>query len=294
MHLPSVHANSDPNPQPASGGTRLLFPSAPSLCSRRKLCTDVENPGVGTETADRSDTQNHPCFKGLTCIVQIVALKLRIRLAMKSCTNDKSALPTLPAPAPSLADYTSAALIIPRLHEETMHGIMNQLCQVLQQTDGLMQEVLSDSLQALNRELLTGRALDFGACFPSVQVRGLQRPRFALGRTAEPLAWRAKFYPPIEFVFLLVGPDPSTKESQRLAATLSWLGRDRLHLNELGAAHSAEEMQATLARFHLVGEEQIDQSQTRLWDGTNCQTTTYPGRVRLSRRSIGPWRRARL
>jgi len=284
IHFPSQHA----------AGTRLLFPSAPALCSQRNLCTDVENPGVGTATADRPDTQNHPCFKWLACIVSIVALKLRVQSTMKSCTNDKSTPPTLPAAAPSLADYTSPALIIPRLHEETMHGIMNQLCQVLPQTDGSVQEVLSDSLHALNRELLTGRALDFGACFPSVHVRGLQPPRFALGRTAEPLPWRARFYPPIEFVFLLVGPDPSTKESQRLAATLSWLGRDRLHLNELGAAHSAEEMQATLARFHLVGEEQIDQSQTRLWDGNNCQTTTYPGRARLSRRSIGPWRRARL
>jgi mannitol/fructose-specific phosphotransferase system IIA component (Ntr-type) len=258
------------------------------------LCTDVENPGVGTETADRSDTQNHRSFKWLTRIGQIVALKLRVQFAMKSYINDKSTPPTLPAAAPSLADYTSAALIILRLQGKSMPGIMKELCQLLPQTDAVMPGLLFESLKALNRELLTGTALDFGACFPTVRVRGLQRPRFALGRAAKPMPWRAKFYPPIEFVFLVVGPDPGTKESQQLAATLSWLGRDRLHLNELGAAHSAEEMQTALARFHLVGEEQIDQSQARLWDGNNSQTATYPGRVRLGRRSVGPWRRGVL
>jgi mannitol/fructose-specific phosphotransferase system IIA component (Ntr-type) len=219
-----------------------------------------------------------------------MALKLRIRLVMKIYINDKSTPPTLPAAAPSLADYTSAALIIPRLQGKSMPGIMKELCQLMHQTDGLMPGVLFDSLKALNRELLTGMALDFGACFPTVRVRGLQRPRFALGRTAKPMACRAKFYPPIEFVFLVVGPDPGTKESQQLAETLSRLGKDRLRLTELGASQSAEEMQAALARFHLVGEEQIDQSQTRLWDGSNYQTTTHPGRARLARRSIGAWR----
>jgi mannitol/fructose-specific phosphotransferase system IIA component (Ntr-type) len=203
---------------------------------------------------------------------------------MNSYLNDNSAPSTLIAAAPSLADYTSAALIIPRLQGKTIHAIMNELCQVLHQTDDLKQEVVTDSLQALNRELLTGTALDFGACFPIVPVGGLERPRLALGRTSEPLAWRAKFYPPIEFVFLVVGPDPSTKEFRRVAETLNRLGRDRLHLNELGAAHSAEVIQAALARFHLVGEEQADQWQTRIWDGGHFQTKTSPGRARLARR----------
>jgi mannitol/fructose-specific phosphotransferase system IIA component (Ntr-type) len=203
---------------------------------------------------------------------------------MKSYIDDKITPPALPAAARSLADYTTTALIIPRLQGEALPDIMNQLCQVLHQADGMIQEGLFDSLEALNRELLTGMALDFGACFPTVHIRGLQRPCFALGRTAGPLPWRARFYPPIEFVFLVVAPDPSTKESQQLAATLSWLGRDRLHLNELGAGHTAEEMQAALARFHLVSAEQSAQSQVHLWGGRYSPITTYPGRARFARR----------
>jgi len=203
---------------------------------------------------------------------------------MKININDKSTHPTLPALARSLADYTSTALIIPRLQGEAMPDIMNQLCQVLHQTDGLRQEVLFDSLKALNRELLTGMALDFGACFPTVHVQGLQRPCFALGRTAGPLAWRARFCPPIEFVFLAVAPDPSTKESQQLAATLRWLGRDCLYLNELGGSRTAEQMHAALARFPIVGAEQLAQSQAHLWGERYSHTTTYSGRARLARR----------
>jgi mannitol/fructose-specific phosphotransferase system IIA component (Ntr-type) len=163
-----------------------------------------------------------------------------------------------------------------------MTAIMKQLSKVLQQTDRLMQEVLSGSLQALNCELLTGMALDFGACFPTVRVRGLQRPHFALGRAAEPLAWRARFYPQIDFVFLVLAPAPTTKESQRLAATLHWLGRDRLHLNELGASHSAEEMLAALTHYPLLGEEQLALPQPHFGDVSYSPRRAHSARARLA------------
>jgi mannitol/fructose-specific phosphotransferase system IIA component (Ntr-type) len=197
-----------------------------------------------------------------------MASKLHFDPLMKNYTQETSPRTIIAAPT-SLADYTSPPLIVPRLQGKTMPAVMKELTQALHQADGFMPKAPFDSLQALVRELLTGLAMDFGACFPSVRVPGLQRPRFALGRTAQPFAWRAKTFPPIEFVFLVVAPTPSTGESKRLAETLSRLGTDRLRLTQLGATQSAQEMHAVLALCPLVGDAPLAQSQTRLWAGTS-------------------------
>jgi hypothetical protein len=92
----------------------------------------------------------------------------------------------------TLADFTSTALIIPKLHTTRPAEVMQELGDVLHRENEAIPVHLLGNLSALNHELLTSLSLDFGAVFPKVVVPQLQRPRFALGRRAEPLPWRSQ------------------------------------------------------------------------------------------------------
>jgi mannitol/fructose-specific phosphotransferase system IIA component (Ntr-type) len=148
----------------------------------------------------------------------------------------------------TLADYTSTALIVPQLHSRATAAVMQELNDVLHRVEAIVSDHLFPGLAALNRELLTSMDLDFGAAFPQLLVPSLQRPRFVVGRATEPLPWRASFYPPIEFVFLVVEPSRTDLEYKQLMAALHRLGNDRLRLDDLRRAHSGEEMLAVLAQ----------------------------------------------
>ena len=154
----------------------------------------------------------------------------------------------------TLADFTSTALIIPSLHTARSAEVMQELSDVLHSENPTIPEHLFHNLSALNHELLTGLFLDFGAAFPKVIVPQLQRPRFALGRSAEPLPWRAKRLPPVQLVFLAVGSSAGDVAYQQLVAALTRLGKNSIRLESLRNAPSAEAMLAVLEYLPIRDE----------------------------------------
>ena len=173
--------------------------------------------------------------------------------------------PTSPTATPrTLADYTAPAFLVPRLLGCTIAAVMHELSQVLHHADHPMPDLSSDSRSALQRELLTGVDLTYGTVFPRVRVSGIPRPRFALGRTAEPLQWLAKCYPPTELVFLLAEPATSTPESEQLVETLTRLRRGQAVLGDLRLARTAEEMLLLLQGIPLVNPEELATVRARL------------------------------
>lgn len=152
----------------------------------------------------------------------------------------------------TLADYTKPGLIIAQLTTRTTASVMQELTHALHREDSSLPDQLASSAAALIRELLTSRALDAGAAFPQVRVAALSRLRFALGRSSEPLPWRAFGFPPTELVFLILEPSKTDPEFEQLVTTLHGLGNDRVRLDGLRRAQSAEEMLAVLAQTPLV------------------------------------------
>lgn len=146
----------------------------------------------------------------------------------------------------TLADFTSTALIIPNLHTTRSAEVMQELNDVLRNENPTISEHLFRNLSVLNHELLTGLFLDFGAVFPKVIVPQLQQPRFALGRSTEPLPWRAKWLPPLRLIFLVLGPSAVDAAYQQLVAALSRLEKNAIRLESLRNASGAEEMLALL------------------------------------------------
>ena len=162
-----------------------------------------------------------------------------------------------PNPTRTLADFSSDALMLPKFQGRSMPEVMRELSQALQQENGSMPDMHHPALKALNCELLTSLMLDMGATFPQVSVTSLSRSRFALGRSGEPLAWRAPAFRPIDLVFLMLDPLKANLESRQLVSTLHNLGTSRLRLDELRRATTAEEMLAVLAQVPLVAVSEL-------------------------------------
>jgi len=157
-----------------------------------------------------------------------------------------------PNPTRTLADFTSAALMLPKLLGRSMSEVMRELSQSLHQENGSKPDIQYPALKALNCELLTSTMLDLGAAFPHVSMASLSQSRFALGRSGEPLPWRAPALRPLDLVFLILEPVKADVESRQLVSTLHNLGKSCSRLDDLRHAATAEEMLAVLAQIPLV------------------------------------------
>lgn len=162
-----------------------------------------------------------------------------------------------PNPTRTLADFTSAALMLPKLRGCSMAEVIHELSQALHQENGSIPDVLYPGLNALNCELLTSMVLDLGAAFPHVSVATLSRSRFALGRAGELFSWRALAFRQIDLVFLILDPLKADVESSQLVSTLHNLGENRSRLDDLRSATTAEEMLVVLAQVPLVAVSEL-------------------------------------
>jgi mannitol/fructose-specific phosphotransferase system IIA component (Ntr-type) len=170
----------------------------------------------------------------------MAALNVR-RLEMQLATN----------PIRTLADFTSANLILPKLYERTTTGVINELNQRLQMHEGLPEHLFATTA-AINHELLASMKLDGGMVLAQVRSATLPHTRFALGRAAETLRWRGSRLPPISFVALIVKPSAKLGEYERVVEVLNALAQHAEALKLMREATSAEEMLAILGNvsFH--------------------------------------------
>lgn len=166
-------------------------------------------------------------------------------------------MPVASHPMLTLGNFTSAALILPKLGGRSMGEVIRELTQALRQENGSIPGIFYPGLNALNCELLTGQVLDLGAAFPHMSVTTLSRSRFALGRTAELFAWRAPAFRQIDLVFLILDPVKADLESRQLISTLHNLGKDQSRLDDLHRATTAEEMSTVLAQIPLVAVSEL-------------------------------------
>lgn len=147
--------------------------------------------------------------------------------------------------------------MLPKFQTRSMPEVMRELSQALQLENGSMPDMHYPALKALNCELLTSMMLDLGAAFPQVSVASLSRPRFVLGRSAEPLSWRASGFRPLDLVFLILEPAKLDLEFRQLASTLHSLGKNGSRLDDLRRAATGGEMLAVLAQVPLVAVSEL-------------------------------------
>ena len=156
---------------------------------------------------------------------------------------------TVAAPV-SLADYTSPALIVPRLRERDTAGVISELSQVLQR-EGSVPDVLPFYQAALNQELLPNSALEIGLAFTHARLSGTKRLQFAFGRTPEPIVWGARISWPVQLIFLLAVPATDAAGYLHLLASLARLGQQSDLLARLRTAEDAESVLGALQQIRL-------------------------------------------
>lgn len=150
----------------------------------------------------------------------------------------------------SLADYTQAGLIVPRLRERDTAGIISELSQALQR-EGCVPDLLQFYHSALNQELLANSAVDCGLAFPHVRLSGVKRLQFAFGRTARPVVWGVNRSCLVQLVFLLAVPATDAAGYLHLLASLARLGQQLDILDQLRRAENSEGILTVLRQARL-------------------------------------------
>ena len=158
---------------------------------------------------------------------------------------------TLHPVAPStLADYTRAGLIMPRLRERDTAGIIGELSQALQR-EGCVADMLPFYHVALNQELLANSALECGLALPHARLGGVKQLQFAFGRAPQPVRWAGKGSSPVQFIFLLAVPPTDAAAYLHLLGSLARLGQQAGLLARLRTAETPDAILSVLEQIRI-------------------------------------------
>lgn len=153
--------------------------------------------------------------------------------------------------APStLADYTRATLIVPRLRERDTAGIIGELSQALQRED-CVADMLPFYHVALNQELLANSALECGLALPHARLGGVKQLQFAFGRAPQPVSWGGKGCSPVQFIFLLAVPATDAAAYLHLLGSLARLGQQAGLLARLRTAETPDAILSVLEQIRI-------------------------------------------
>jgi mannitol/fructose-specific phosphotransferase system IIA component (Ntr-type) len=141
----------------------------------------------------------------------------------------------------TLADYTSPGLIVPNLRGLDAPSVIQELSAALQR-ERRITDLLPFYQAALNREYLCSTVTEPGWALPHVLVKGLDKPCFALGRAAAPIAWVGNNMPRVQVVFLLAAPETDARAYMTLILGLAKLSKDSHLLDRLLEASGSLEI----------------------------------------------------
>lgn len=152
----------------------------------------------------------------------------------------------------TLADFTSATLMVPELHTRTATGVIAELCSMLQR-----QGRLSDSARfydaVLRRELLCTTAIEPGWALPHARLKEISQLSFALARSSQPLVWLGGLGP--QTVFLFAVPEAEAKTYLNVVSAVARLTQSPALLEQLRRAPDGEAMFAVLRQVLLCQRE---------------------------------------
>lgn len=150
----------------------------------------------------------------------------------------------------TVADFTSPALIVPRLRGEDAAAVIQELSQALQR-DQRVPDLLPFYHAALNREFMVSTDVEAGMAFPHARLPALKEVCFAFGRSDQPLGWGNKAAGAVRLVFLIAVPATDATQYLALISGLVRLARDSRLVARLHAATDKCQMLAVLQELKL-------------------------------------------
>jgi mannitol/fructose-specific phosphotransferase system IIA component (Ntr-type) len=152
----------------------------------------------------------------------------------------------------TLADFTTAGLIIPHLISRDATSVIHELSLALQR-EGCIPDWLPFYHEALNREFLLSTDMEEGMAFPHARLPGLRELAFAFGRSDAPFAWGQGTSRPIRMVFLLAVPANGPDDYLPLVSGLTRLSTNLAALEAIRRAVEPEEIMAAFRMVELRG-----------------------------------------
>jgi len=151
----------------------------------------------------------------------------------------------------TLADFTRAGLIVPRLASFDATSVIHELSLALQR-EGCVADWLPFYHEALNREFLLSTDMEAGMAFPHARLAGLHELAFAFGRSDAPFAWGPGMTHPVRMVFLLAVP-AEDENYLPLVSGLARLSGNNLLLEKIRGATDGREILAAFREVELRG-----------------------------------------
>lgn len=152
-------------------------------------------------------------------------------------------MPPADSPKPSLADFTSPALLVPTLRASDSEGVIRELSALFGGDGGGLDAALVCK-SALDRERMMPTVVEFGA-FPHARLSGSAPLSFALGRPAKPLRW-GETGPTVKLVILHAVSASAMMPYLRVLSAWAKLMQNGKTIAALLGAASVEEMLAVL------------------------------------------------
>jgi len=157
----------------------------------------------------------------------------------------------------TLADYTSASMIIPQLRGQDTASVIQELSQSLQ-LGKRVPDLLPFYHAALNQEFLVSSDMEAGMVFPHARLPGLKELSFAVGRSKSPLDWGAKNTYPVRLVFLIAVPATDSTQYLLLNSGFARLAKDSQLVAKVHAARDAFQMLEVFQQIKLQTNQSND------------------------------------
>jgi mannitol/fructose-specific phosphotransferase system IIA component (Ntr-type) len=150
----------------------------------------------------------------------------------------------------TLADFTSPGLIIPHLRGQDAATVIQELSRALR-NEQRVPDLLPFYHAALNREFLVSTDMEEGMAFPHARLAGLNELSFALGRSAQPLAWGGRVDRTVRLVFLIAVPATDSTQYLWLISGLVRMAKDPALLERLHTAADTFQILEVLQQVEL-------------------------------------------
>ncbi len=147
----------------------------------------------------------------------------------------------------TLAHFTEAGLLIPRLAGDHRESVVAELCQRLKLL-GRIDDSDTFSRAVMEHEELAPAVFD-GVAFPLAHKGAYQKLSFAVGFAPRPIHWGAPHAPEVHTIVLFAVPTLEEKRYLSLVLAVSRLFKDPKTFSDFRACLKPEEMLEVLSRI---------------------------------------------
>lgn len=150
----------------------------------------------------------------------------------------------------TLADFTSAELVVPRLHGPDVAAVIQELSQALSLA-GRLTDSVAFCQAVLARETLFSTGTEEGMAFPHARLAGLTKLSFAFGRADPPVPWGTRGSRAVRLVFLIAVPEKDVTQHLLLISGLAHLSREDELVKKLYGARDTLQILDVLGQIRL-------------------------------------------